>query len=230
MFVGAGDEAHVSALRPAEPRHRVGGNRFIGMADVRAAVGIADRGGDVEGLGHGPAPSGPALALQGDRGEDAAELENRGRGVERQARGDGERSGGPCHRHRAPAASPPLQAPTGLAREQAGHQLRGRRHSDRRPPCRPARSPASSGAYCRDRPREGWPGLRSSNGARSSAAMSMARPIEPCAKSTRRAIDASFSLGSVGLAMTSWRHRRAARSRACGSASGLSAAIGPAHG
>ena len=52
MLVGAGLEADVAALRALEARDRVGGNRFIGMADMRRAVGVADRGGDVEGLGH----------------------------------------------------------------------------------------------------------------------------------------------------------------------------------
>ena len=53
VFVGAGGEAHVATLHPLKPRNRVRCNRFIGMADVRPAVGIADRGGDVERVGGG---------------------------------------------------------------------------------------------------------------------------------------------------------------------------------
>src|SRR3546814_4977359 len=49
MFVGARDHPHVAAAHPLEPRHRVGGDRLIGMADMRATLGIADRGGDVDG-------------------------------------------------------------------------------------------------------------------------------------------------------------------------------------
>ena len=49
MLVGAGLEPHVAALAALETRHRVGRDRLIGMADVRRAVGIADRGRDVEG-------------------------------------------------------------------------------------------------------------------------------------------------------------------------------------
>ena len=35
-------------LRPLEARDRVGGDRLIGVADVRLAVGVGDRGGDVD--------------------------------------------------------------------------------------------------------------------------------------------------------------------------------------
>ena len=58
MFVGAGDQPHVAALGALEPRHHVGGNRFIGVADMRTTIGVADRGGDVERgavFGHGRA-------------------------------------------------------------------------------------------------------------------------------------------------------------------------------
>ena len=39
MLVGAGLEAHVAALLALEARDRVGGDRLIGVADVRRAVG-----------------------------------------------------------------------------------------------------------------------------------------------------------------------------------------------
>ena len=53
MLVGAGQEEDVAAREPLEARDRVGGDRLIGMADMRRPVRIADRGGDVEGFGHG---------------------------------------------------------------------------------------------------------------------------------------------------------------------------------
>ena len=94
VLVGAGLEAHVAALAALEARDRVGGDRFIGVADVRRPVGVADRGRDVEGLGHAAAALAAAcLALQGSRlgdlGEDAADLEHGRCRVERQARRDG---------------------------------------------------------------------------------------------------------------------------------------------
>src|SRR5947209_14300142 len=52
MLVGACLETDVAALLPLEPGDRVRGDRFIGVADVRRAVGIADRCRDVEGIGH----------------------------------------------------------------------------------------------------------------------------------------------------------------------------------
>src|SRR5947209_1405902 len=65
MLVGACLETDVAALLPLEPGDRVGGDRFIGVTDVRRAVGIADRRRDVERLGHGGCPSRGFLALQG---------------------------------------------------------------------------------------------------------------------------------------------------------------------
>ena len=53
VLVGAGEEEHVMAVEPHEAGDRVGGDRFVGVADMRRAVGIGDRRGDVEGLsGH----------------------------------------------------------------------------------------------------------------------------------------------------------------------------------
>ena len=40
--VGAGEEAHVEAVESLEPRDRVGGDVFVGMPDVRVAVGVRD--------------------------------------------------------------------------------------------------------------------------------------------------------------------------------------------
>ena len=56
MFVGAGDEADVAALSALETGDGVGGNRFIGVADVRLAVRIADRGRDVIRVAHRQRP------------------------------------------------------------------------------------------------------------------------------------------------------------------------------
>jgi len=58
MLVRAGLEAHVAAHLALVARDRVGGDRLIGMADMRAAIGIVDRSGDVEGFGHGRALGG----------------------------------------------------------------------------------------------------------------------------------------------------------------------------
>jgi hypothetical protein len=52
MLVGARLEAHVASQSALETRDGVGGDRLISMADVRRTIGIADRGRDVEGLGH----------------------------------------------------------------------------------------------------------------------------------------------------------------------------------
>ena len=52
MLVGPGLEPHVAALRALKAGDDVGGDRLIGVADVRRPVGVADRGRDVEGLGH----------------------------------------------------------------------------------------------------------------------------------------------------------------------------------
>ena len=47
VLVGAGQEADVEAVEPLEPGDRVGGDVLVGMPDVRVAVGVRDRGGDV---------------------------------------------------------------------------------------------------------------------------------------------------------------------------------------
>ena len=40
VLVGAGEEPHVEAVEPLEPRDRVGGDVFVGVPDVRCAVGV----------------------------------------------------------------------------------------------------------------------------------------------------------------------------------------------
>src|SRR3546814_21120255 len=52
MLVGARHEEHVAALLPMESGNRVGRYRFIGMADMRPAIGIADCVGDEKGISH----------------------------------------------------------------------------------------------------------------------------------------------------------------------------------
>ena len=83
MLIRPRNKADITALCAPETRHGVGRNRLIGVADVRLAVGVADCGRNIIGLGHGPAPSGLDLRLQGDGSEDPAELKHGRRGIER---------------------------------------------------------------------------------------------------------------------------------------------------
>ena len=48
VLVGAGHEAYVEAVEELEAGQHVGGDGFVGVADVRVAIGIGDGGGDVE--------------------------------------------------------------------------------------------------------------------------------------------------------------------------------------
>ena len=48
VLVGAGEEIDVVAVEPHEAGDRVGRDHFIGVADMRRAVRIRNRGGDVE--------------------------------------------------------------------------------------------------------------------------------------------------------------------------------------
>ena len=48
VLVGAGQEIDVVAVEPHEARDRVGGDRLIGVADMRRTVRVGDRGGDVD--------------------------------------------------------------------------------------------------------------------------------------------------------------------------------------
>ena len=53
VLVGAGQEEHVLAVEPLKARQRVGRDRLIGVADMRRAVRIGDRGRDVVGVALG---------------------------------------------------------------------------------------------------------------------------------------------------------------------------------
>ena len=50
VLVRAGEEEHVMPLQPVPARQHVGGGGGIGMAQMRRAVHVIDRRGDVEGL------------------------------------------------------------------------------------------------------------------------------------------------------------------------------------
>ena len=50
VLVGAGQEEHVLAVEPLKARQRIGRDRLIGVADMRHAVRIGDRGRDVVGV------------------------------------------------------------------------------------------------------------------------------------------------------------------------------------
>ena len=50
VLVGAGEEIDVVAVEPHEARDGVGGDRLIGVPDMRRPVRVGDRGGDVKGL------------------------------------------------------------------------------------------------------------------------------------------------------------------------------------
>ena len=52
VLVRPGEEEDLTSLHPVEARDRIGGDRLVGMADMRPSVRIADRRRDVEGLGH----------------------------------------------------------------------------------------------------------------------------------------------------------------------------------
>src|SRR3546814_21022796 len=68
MFVGPGDESDFTAARALKPRHDIGRDRFISVADMRTAIGVADRGGDVAGGAlFGPSRALAACAREGKR-------------------------------------------------------------------------------------------------------------------------------------------------------------------
>ena len=50
VLVGAGEEEHVTAVKPHEAGDGVGGDRFVGVADMRRTVRVGNRGSDVVGL------------------------------------------------------------------------------------------------------------------------------------------------------------------------------------
>jgi hypothetical protein len=52
VLVHAGDEQSLAPVQPHETLDRIGGDALVGMPDVRRAVGVGNRGGDVETLAH----------------------------------------------------------------------------------------------------------------------------------------------------------------------------------
>ncbi len=58
VLVRAGEEEHVVAVQPLEPRHHVGGDRCVSVADMRRPVHVIDRRRDVITLGHDNACTG----------------------------------------------------------------------------------------------------------------------------------------------------------------------------
>ncbi|MOA29415.1 hypothetical protein D3C78_1504260 [compost metagenome] len=48
VFIGAGQEENIHSIQALKACHGVRRNQLIGMADMRLAVRIGDRGGDVE--------------------------------------------------------------------------------------------------------------------------------------------------------------------------------------
>src|SRR3954453_6438990 len=59
MFVSSGLEPHVAPRLAMIARDRIGRDRLIGVADMRASVRIADRGGDIIRFAH----AGPVSAV-----------------------------------------------------------------------------------------------------------------------------------------------------------------------
>ena len=66
VLVGPGQETHVEAVEPIEPRDGVSGDVLVRVPDVRVAVGVGDRGGDVVGL-HGFIESPPYCVRVGSQ-------------------------------------------------------------------------------------------------------------------------------------------------------------------
>jgi hypothetical protein len=52
VLIGAGQETNIIAIQALEAGERIGGQRFIGVADMRRAVGIGNGGRDVIAIGH----------------------------------------------------------------------------------------------------------------------------------------------------------------------------------
>ena len=50
VLIGAGQKPDVKAVQPLEPRDGIGGDVLIRMPDVRLAIRVGDRGGDIVGL------------------------------------------------------------------------------------------------------------------------------------------------------------------------------------
>ena len=54
MLVGACLEPDIAPLQALESCDHIGGNRLVSVADMRLAVGIMDRGGDIVRVSHWP--------------------------------------------------------------------------------------------------------------------------------------------------------------------------------
>ena len=52
MLVGSGDQADIATTQAIKSGDGIGGNRLIGVANVRTTIGIADRGGNIKWFGH----------------------------------------------------------------------------------------------------------------------------------------------------------------------------------
>ena len=61
VLIHAGEEKDFLAFQPVIPREHVGEHLFVGVADVRGAVGVVDGGGDEEGFGHGKGSGVPGI-------------------------------------------------------------------------------------------------------------------------------------------------------------------------
>ncbi len=67
VLVGAGQEEHVLAALAVVARHHVGGDRRVGVAQVRGRVDVVDRRGHVEGhlqAGYCPLAHDPGTGAQ----------------------------------------------------------------------------------------------------------------------------------------------------------------------
>ena len=152
---------------------------------MRPAVGIADRGGDVVGLGHGAALAAAGLALQGSwRPGDAERGSRRARTRSRRDRATAAARARPCrargHKRRARASRRGSSAAARLARDQrrdAGEE--GGVALGWRPCATSARRERRAARIGRDRPRAIIARASASSAARSSDA--------PCKRAARRA-------------------------------------------
>ena len=69
VLVRAGQEEDVVAVQPLEARHHVGGDRGVGVADMRRTVHVIDRGRDVDSLGHWSSSVGAASGRAGEHAD-----------------------------------------------------------------------------------------------------------------------------------------------------------------
>src|SRR5690606_18969746 len=75
MFVRAGQEPDILAVEALETRQSVGRNQLISMSDMRLAVRVSNRGGDIEFF---TAHCGPGLSMieNASEGSPDAQIEN----------------------------------------------------------------------------------------------------------------------------------------------------------